>query len=324
MFYNIYVKLIGMKEAYTSEICANNLEQHKELLEKQLVQLQVLFFDKMYQRYKNECSKNNKPLIKNFSDFLEEQEAYFVGDLRMLEIIKSEKDLSEKELYNLIKEKHYKILDALYDRLPEVNIADNTAESIKNRADELSILFEYLDTELNKAKENFPERWQKIAKQAAGKSGYMAGSIFYESLKERYDFDESQIKKALEKEGFSEFDNIMQIHLPTQIGSKEKISPKAIKKSLFRLSKIITDKYPNTRAIVAESWLLSHPVFQRFIKMKIIGENNYNWRQLIADNGQIEPSRIKELFENGQMPYKNLIGYISAEEFIQKYPSTIT
>ncbi|MDA3839756.1 MAG: hypothetical protein PF572_01585 [Patescibacteria group bacterium] len=314
-----------MKELYTPEIIGNNHEQHKEDLEKQLVQLQVLFYDKIYQKYKDECSKNNKPINKNFSDILEEQGVYFVGDLRMVEIVSSEKDLSEEELYNLVKEKHYKILDSLYNGLPEVNIDDNTTEAFKNRSDELSVLFDYLDYEKEKAKDSYPERWQEITGQTedeSGQDGNMAGSVFYESLKESYNFDESQIKKSLEKEGFSDFDNLMQIHLPTKIDSKEKLSSKAIKESLISLSEIITGKYPDTRGIIAESWLLSHPIFQRFIKMKIIGESNYNWRQLIGENGQIEQSRIKELFETSQMPYKNLIGYISAEEFIQKYPPT--
>lgn len=311
-----------MIEKYTPEIVADNPEQHKESIEKQLVLLQVLFCDRLYQQYKNECKRDDRPIDKTFSNILEEQRAYYTGDLRMLEIICSDKSLSEEELYDLIAEKHYKILNPLYNQLPEGKTDDNSPEYIKNRAGELSILINYLEAEQKKVKDKFPDKWREITKRPRDENGQienMAGIIAFNPLRENYNPDIRQVEAALKKEGFSESDSFLEIDLPTRIAAEGKFSPKAIRESLTRLAERIIDKYPETRAIVAESWLLSHPIFQRFIKMKVIGEGGINWRQLIGNNGQIEQARVQELFSTGKMPYKNLIGYVSTKEFLQEY-----
>lgn len=311
-----------MNEKYTPEIVADNPEQHKESLEKQLIQLQVLFCDRLYQQYKNKCKRDGKPVDKTFSDILEEQMAYYTGDLRMLVIMRSEKSLSEEEQYALIAEKYYKIIDPLYDQLPEGKTDDNSPEYIKSRVSELNTLIDYLEVEKRKAKEELPDKWREMHERPRNEDGQVedrTGIIDFNSLKEHYDPDIRQIEAALRHEGFSEFDDFLQIHLPAQIGVERKISPKTIRESLKCLAEEIIDKHPETRAIVAVSWLLSHPVFQRFIKMKMIGEGGSNWRQLIGSNGQIEQERVKELFLTGKMSYRNLIGYIPVKEFLQQY-----
>ena len=311
-----------MTERYTPEIIANNPEQHGEVIEKQLVQLQVLFCDRLYWQYKNECKKNGRPVDKTFSDILEEQETYYSGDLRMLVNVNSARNLSETEQYDLIAEKYYKVLDPLYNKLPEGKMDDNSPEYIKGRAGELNVLVGYLETEKNKVKEEFPDKWREMTERPKNEQGQIenrAGLIDFNSLEE-YDISEiRQLKSALRREGFSEFDDFLQIHLPAQFGEERKISPKAIRESLASLAEKIIGKYPETRAIVAVSWLLDHPIFKRFIKMKMIGEGGSNWRQLIGSNGQIEQARVKELFLTGKMPYRNLIGYIPIKEFLGEY-----
>ncbi|MDD4901372.1 MAG: hypothetical protein PHS62_04730 [Patescibacteria group bacterium] len=311
-----------MKEKYTPEIIADNPEQHKEDMEKQLELLQVLFCDRLYQQYKNECKRNGKPVDKTFSDIMEEQMVYYAGDLRMLVIMRSEKSLSEAEQHALIAEKYYKILDGLYDKLPEGKIDDNSPEYIKSRASELNILIDYLETEKRKVKDELPDKWREMHERPKNEDGQIenrAGIIDFNSLKEYFNPDIRQLETALGKEGFSEFDDFLQIHLPTPFGSEKKFGPKAVRESLACLAEKIIDKHPETRAIVAVSWLLDHPVFQRFIKMKIIGEGSSNWRQLIGSNGQIEQARVKKFFETGKMPYRNLIGYVPIEEFLREY-----
>ncbi|MFH1822380.1 MAG: hypothetical protein ABH830_01615 [Patescibacteria group bacterium] len=310
-----------MIEKYTPEIIADNPEQHKEGIVRQLRQLQVLFCDRLYQQYKDECKKNDKPIDKALSDILEEQEAYYSGDLRMLEIIYSERSLSEEELFSLITEKYYKNINKLYDELPEGKVDDNSPEYIKSRINELNKLVDYLEVEQKKAKDKFPDKWREMTERPKNENGYtegMAGIIAFNTLKEGYSPDVRQIETALREEGFSEFDDFLEIHLPSQYG-KQKINPKIITESLTCLAEKIIDKYPETRAIVAVSWLLSHRVIQRFIKMKVIGEKGNNWSQLIGNNGQIDQARVEKFFSTGKMPYGNLIGYINVEEFLQKY-----
>lgn len=253
---------------------------------------------------------------------MEEQEAYLTGDLRLSEIIQSARDLSDEELNDLVAKKHYKILDSLYNKLPEGKEDDNSSEYIKSRINELNALTDYSEAEQKKAKDKFPDKWREITERPKNEDGKIknrAGIIDFESLKGVHNTDNRRAKMALRKEGFSEFDDFLEIHLPAQFGAEVKISPKTIKESLARLAEMIINKYPETRAIVAVSWLLDHPIFQRFIKMEIISEGSINWRQLIGNNGQIEQARVEKLFSTGKMPYKNLIGYIPIEEFLQEY-----
>lgn len=311
-----------MTEKYTPEITASNPEQHAESLERQLSQLQLLFFDRLFQQYKNECQRDGKPLDKTFSDILEEQEAYLTGDLRLSEIIQSTRDLSDEELDDLVAKKYHKILNTLYNQLPEGKIDDNSPEYLKSRLGELNVLIDYVEAEQKKAKDEFPDKWREMTERPKNEDGQIecrAGILDFNSLKESHNSEIRQIAMTLRQRGFSESDDFLQIHLSTQIGAERKIGPKIIRESLACLAEKIIDKHPETRAIVAVSWLLDHPVFQRFIKMKMIGEGSSNWRQLIGSDGQIEQDRVKELFQNGEMPYRNLIGYIPVEKFLREY-----
>lgn len=310
-----------MNEKYTPEIIADNPEQRREGVERQLRQLQVLFCDKLYQKYKDECTRNNKPIDKIFSDVLEENGAHYAGDLRMLAIIYGAGSLNEEEQYDLVTEKYYKNINKLYNELPEGKIDDNSLEYIQSRISKLNILIDYLETEVKKAKDELPDKWremQELPKNENGEIKNTAGLIVFNSLKEYNTPEIREVETALEKIGFSKFDDFLEIHLPAQFG-EQKISSETITESLACLAEIIIDKYPETRAIVTVSWLLDHPKFKKFFEMNEIGESGNNWRQLIGNNGQIKQARVEELLSTGKMPYKNLIGYISVEKFLQKY-----
>ena len=178
-----------MNEKYTPEIIANNPEQHKEGIERQLRQLQVLFCDRLYQQYKNECKRDGKPIDKTFSDILEEHGAQYAGDLRMLVIMynENERDLSEEEQDDLVAEKYYKDINELYSELPEGKIDDNSPECIKSRIDELNILIDYLEAEVKKAKVELPDKWREmheLPEDENGQTENTAGLIVFNSLKE--------------------------------------------------------------------------------------------------------------------------------------------
>ena len=178
-------KEILSNEKYTPEIIANNPEQHKEDIERQLRQLQVLFCDKLYQQYNNECKSNNKPIDKTFSDILEEHGARYAGDFRMLVIMHSTRNLSEEEQDDLVEEKYYKKIDKLYDELPEGKIDDNSPEYIKSRIGELNILIDYLEAEVKKAKDELPDKWREMTELPKNENGQienMAGFIVFKLI----------------------------------------------------------------------------------------------------------------------------------------------
>ena len=122
-----------MKEYFTPKVITNSPEQHKEEIEKQLKQLQVLFCDRLYQKFKHGCQKDGKPIDKTFSDFLEGYGVQFAGELRKLAIISSGKELTEKEQDDLVVEKYYREINRLYDGLPEDNANDISPEYIQSR-----------------------------------------------------------------------------------------------------------------------------------------------------------------------------------------------
>ena len=94
--------------------------------------------------------------------------------------------------------------------------------------------------------------------------------------------------------GFSKSDKFLEIHWPAQFGEQQ-IDQYTIAESLTRLAGKLTDEHSDARAIVTVSWLLDHPKFKDLFGMKIIGEGDDNWRQLIGSDRQIRQDRVKTL-----------------------------
>lgn len=310
------------KYKYTPDIKVENLEQHKEGVEEQLKQVQLLFCDKVYQEYRRECARDIKPIKKTFSDTLEDQHAYYTEDLRMLVRASNGKRLNSDEEYDLVLSKYYSHLDEIYNHISAGQEINASPESVRKRADELSILVDFIEAEKNKIKLEYPDAWHDMTERPRNESGALinrVGIIDFNPLKNHVNPEVHKMEEKLKEEGFSEFDDFLEIHMPSNFEVENKLGPDVIKASLANLAEMIIDKMPETRAVVAVSWLLDHPIFKRFIKMTVVGEAGSNWRQLISKDGQIDQLRVKKLFSDGRLPFRNLMGYIKVEDFLQEY-----
>lgn len=312
------------KFQYIPRIEAENLEKHKEDVEKQLMQLQLLFCDRIYQQYKKDCIKDGKPVEKTFSDILESEDvrSYYTEELRLLVRVASEKELSPDEEHDLAKTEYYDHLDDLYGALPDGDTDDNSPKFFKKRAEEIECLVGYLEDEKKKIKEHYPEKWREMTEKKKDESGKIknrVGMIDFNPLKKHVNLDAVKTEEILKKEGFGEFDDFLEIHMPSAFEFEDKLNRDSVNASLSGLAEKIVNDMPETRAVVATSWLLDHPVLRRFIKMKIIGEGGGNWRQFIDKNGQLDQAKIEKLFSDGKLPFRNLIGYIEVKDFLSKY-----
>jgi hypothetical protein len=304
-----------MNEKFMPEINAGSPERSREEMERRLQHLQVLFCDQLYQKYKLECEESGRPNDKVFSDFLEEKGAQYAGEFRKLAILSSDEKLDETEQYELVK-KYYQEIDKLYNELPDRNTENITTDHIQGRLDELRPLIGYLNEAVRNIKEKFPDKWREMHEPEDEKE---AGLIAFNFLDE-YDTPEiRRIKTALvEEAGFSKNDRFLEIHWPAQFGD-QKINEKTMAESFKILARIIVDEYPETQAVVTASWLLDHHKYKDIFGMKVIGEGDLNWGQMIGSDRQVRQDRVGELLQTEKMPYRNLIGYISTEELLKKY-----
>jgi hypothetical protein len=315
------------KYQYTPEIRVENLEQHKEGIEDQLRQVQLLFCDKVYSEYKTECRKNNEPIGKTFSDIMEDQRVDYTEDLRMVHRVAGESKLGLDEEYKVVHELFYKNINAIYDDLPETETDYTMPLQIRKRAEVLSEIVKYIEEQKSKAKEAHPEKWQEMTRQNRNeteKSENMAGGLFmFNKLNKRDNPDAKKAEQLLTRDGFSEFDDFLEIHFPSIFKAGKKLGREEIVKALADLANIIIERYPETRAIVGISWLLERKVMDKILPMRKFDKPDElastNWQQLITEEGQINQDKVQQLFQSGVMPARNIIGYIKVEDFLQKY-----
>ncbi len=136
-------------------------------------------------------------------------------------------------------------------------------------------------------------------------------------------------KKSMEEAGFDPEDEFVTIHFPSFYESASSRSPLVeVGKSFSKLAEIIPQKYPEARAIISESWLLSLPAAERLGFKKVFTpaakpETNLArggiWSQFIDQNGNISKKRFDEFMKTGKPPYAVTLGYIPVEEFLGRY-----
>lgn len=315
------------KFQYTPEIRVENLEQHKEGIEDQLKQVQLLFCDKVYSEYKAECRKNNKPIGKTFTDIMEDQRVYYTDDLRMVYRVAGESRLGLDEEYKVVHELFYKNINAIYDNLPESETDFTMPSQIHKRAEALSEIVKYIEEQKSKAKELHPEKWENMTSQNRNETekvkNIAGGLIMFNQLKNNSNPDAKKAEQLMTADGFSEFDDFLEIHFLPIFEAGKKLGREEVAKALADLANIIIERYPETRAIVGISWLLERKVMDKILPMRKFDKSDElasaNWQQLITGDGQLNQDKVQQLFQSGVMPARNIIGYIKVEDFLRKY-----
>ena len=128
--------------------------------------------------------------------------------------------------------------------------------------------------------------------------------------------------------GIREGDDCISIHFPnlfTQKDKNEEIVNIFSGESLSKLAVRIVEEFPQTKAILAQSWMVGSPVGKRvgfFVyrehKDQVVGGGRF-WGQFIDENGEIKDDDMKNFLETGIPKYYLSEGVIKTEDFLTKY-----
>lgn len=281
-----------------NRIEAQNIEEHGEKIKNEIKKIQLFYADSLYKKLPDSEKGKVKffNLLSNNSDILFEIQS----------IVDVENDgVSDVVVRDELLPKYIKEIDNLYN------------EPSDKKEENLEKIYNYIINLKIKSKEQFPEKWEQEKIKRNSKEVKKAGFFDFDiSSKETH----RDLIKFLEKVGFSNHDEFLQVHFPALFEQDLKLNSNSIKESFEKLANVIVEKYPQVQAVVGSSWLLDHPVVQRLTKFKIIdSDKSIVWSQFIDKNGQIDKDKLKILIETGEVPYKTLIGYIKTEDLLREY-----
>jgi hypothetical protein len=278
-------------EEFKHPIESGNMQEHERLLNEQIRKAQILFTESKF------INNDNKDL--KYSDLLEKN----------THLISSIVWIYEKNLKNTENIK-YPELDELGKKFKEVVKIDiDNIVLSSSGEDRVDKILNYINTKYSE----YPQESESI------KDNNHVGLIKYEERVSSLD-EEKDEEKLLKATGLNKKDDYLRIHLAPAYVNNNELNPNKIKKWLSELAEVIIDKFPEARAIVGTSWLFDHPIMKR-LGFKIIDEKSgrENWSQIINKDGQIDTDRLEDAIKNGELPFKNLTGYIFTEDFLKKY-----
>ena len=95
-------------------------------------------------------------------------------------------------------------------------------------------------------------------------------------------------------------------------------------KSLEKIAIEIVTKFPQAKAIIGKSWLMSTPLARRagftvYEPKETIYEKGPFWGQFLNSVGQIDGDRLSSFIETGKPPYPIAFGAMMTEDFLRKY-----
>ncbi len=128
----------------------------------------------------------------------------------------------------------------------------------------------------------------------------------------------------LEEYGIKKSDECLEIHVEEFFKKAEtELNPENLHIWFGKLAEEIIDKYPKVKFITGTSWLMDTPVAKRLgfqITDKAFTHHSQStWLQFIDQNGQINHNRLKKLLETGDFLYKVRFGFMTVEDFLQKF-----
>ncbi|MFA6252698.1 MAG: hypothetical protein WCV69_00290 [Patescibacteria group bacterium] len=183
--------------------------------------------------------------------------------------------------------------------------------------EELDVIYQAGGNWQNNILEHFHQRGsENKTNERPGTAKVYAGLINYNLRKGSH---------SLEDYGFDrDLDQVMEVHLEEIFKSADrKVSPQKLRESLQELAIVIVDQFPQVKALIAESWLLDHPIMQR-MGFKVTDKTSQlstmnNWMQFVDKDGQIDKKRAQILLETGEFPFKSRVGYFPIIDFLKKY-----
>ncbi len=295
-----------------------SLEEHENKLEKQR-NIFLLSYVESLNKKKIPPFEDSFIDVKNTNnnEAIEEEIKINVNDLDMLlgryteiitELVVLHKKLEEKSYNIKWTDEEYKDISNLYlNKIKNWYINDN-----KNWMKNTISLVEEMDKKFNSL--NIKEDVHNdIDKERAGIISF--DSDTGEKLKDLFkntDFN------------FDKNDHFLQLHLrPLFTLQYNKTNENIFSdNSLKKLAMNIVDRYPETKGIVGQSWILDTSIAQRvgfkILKREYIVSHSF-FGQFQDANGQLVQDRINQLMETGEPPFKVATGVIDTIDFLKKY-----
>ncbi len=160
--------------------------------------------------------------------------------------------------------------------------------------------------------------------------GKPASREFFEKEENQVDLLHFNIQdsiRGLEKFGLTENDEMLLIHIDPLVNSKKQNDSINVfsYNSLVKTAELIKEKCPFIKGIVLESWVVDSPIGKRvgFHEFESRFKNFYHgdtfWGQFYDQNGNVKEKEMKQFLDTGIPPFKTKGGFMSIEEFLQKY-----
>lgn len=130
---------------------------------------------------------------------------------------------------------------------------------------------------------------------------------------------------GLEEYGFDRnLDQALEIHLEQLFKHPDKkLTTREILDSFTQLAEIVVDKFPQVKVIIAESWLMDHPLFKK-LGFQITDKPSdirtaSHWLQFVDKDGQIDQKKVAELLQTGEFTYHSRVAYFPIMDFLTKF-----
>lgn len=130
---------------------------------------------------------------------------------------------------------------------------------------------------------------------------------------------------GLEEYGFDRnLDQALEIHLEQLFKHPDKkLTTREILDSFSKLAEIIVDKFPQVKLIIAESWLMDHPLFKKLGFQMTDKASDLrtasHWLQFVDKDGQIDKKKVDELLQTGEFAYQSRVAYFPIIDFLTRY-----
>jgi hypothetical protein len=282
----------------------NNIGSSKrfENLNEELLDYQFQYIDKIEDR-------TITPLYEKDEDYEETFKDYLYGYTNIRPYLSDE---------------YYKIIgDKMYSSEGERKKFDEWFDSVFNQV-KLSH-DEDKKSYHDKAFKIFKDEIDKLSKLVNNKEKYNKKEI--DQKIGLIHFNQTEAMNEYTKFGINEGDDCISIHFKDLI--KQKNEDNTINNifsgdSLSKLAVEIVNKYPQTKAILVQSWIVGSPIGKRigFTETKKINDvvqDTRFWGQFINDKGQINKERMQKFLNTGIPDYYITDGFIKTEDFLKKY-----
>jgi hypothetical protein len=306
-------------EKIAEPITSKSIEEHEQSIQEKLQRIQLEYVDGIfskrvapaeikytsYEKIDGKEVEIKKDLRVNDFKFLLNRYTSVLRELMDVYIKNHERsDQWDSKMYDKVEEDFKDKIFGFYKNDHE-NWIDKTLNMIIDTKKEIKDNLEINETENNLIKGEMPK----------------AGLLTFDpdvGYKELF---------RIEAEDITNDDYGISIHLDPLFKTNLKETNKNLfsSHSLENLSEQIIDKYPETKAIFARSWIMDTPIAKRigFTIYPSQKDEDYTspafWYQFINDKGQINIERVNKFIGTGVPPYKVKIGMIRTKDFLQKY-----